>query len=119
MARNNRPKKNEQTGEWTYPDKDKKELFEEIGLYTLTEYIKKQRMTIGAYIRDCPILDLCRGGERLCGTSKHRWWWEQPFEVDPEREEDASSIVSGSGAASEEVESLLCCLSRIVYKGAG
>ena len=82
--RKNRTKKNEQTGEWTYPDK--KELFEEVGLYTLTEYTEKRRKAIGAYIRDHPILDLCRDGEK-------------PFEADPEREEDASSIVSG--AASE------------------
>ena len=57
MARKNRPKKNERTGEWRYPDK--KELFEEVGLYTLTEYIEKRRKTIGAYIRDRSILDLC------------------------------------------------------------
>ena len=88
MARRNRPKKNERTGEWRYPDK--KELFEEVGLYTLTEYIEKRRKTIGAYIRDRPILDLCRDGERQRGTSKHRGWWDQPFEADPEREEDAS-----------------------------
>ena len=79
-------------------------MFKEVGLYTLTEYIEKRRKTIGAYIRDRPILDLCRDGERLRGTSKHRWWWEQPFEVDLEREEDASSIVSG---AASEVESLM------------
>ncbi len=81
MASKNRPKKNEQTGEWTYPDK--KELFEEVGLYTLTEYIEKRSKTSGAYIRGRPILDLCSAGERLRGTSKHRWWWEQPFEADP------------------------------------
>ena len=81
-------------------------MFEEVGLYTLTEYIEKRRKTIGAYIyiRDRPILHLCRDGERQRGTSKHRWWWEQPYEADPEREEDASSIVSG---AASEVESLL------------
>ncbi len=49
MIRKNRPKKNE-TGEWTDPDK--KELFEEVGLYTLTEYIEKRRKTIGAYTMD-------------------------------------------------------------------
>ena len=63
-------------------------------MYTLTEYIEKRRQTIGTYIRDRPILELCRSGERLRGTSKRRLWWEQPFEADPEREEDASSIVS-------------------------
>ena len=47
MARKNRPQKNEQTGEWTYPDK--KELFKEVGLYTLTEYIEKRRKTWGIH----------------------------------------------------------------------
>ena len=97
MARKNRPKKNEQTGEWTHPDK--KELFEEVGLYTLKEYIEKRRKTIGTYIMDRPILDLCRSGERQRGTSTCPWWWEQPFEADPEREEDASSVVSGDASA--------------------
>jgi len=92
MASKNRPKKNGQTGEWTHPDKTG--VFKEVGLYTLTEYIEKRRQTIGTYIRDRPILELCRSGERLRGTSKRRLWWEQPFEADPEREEDASSIVS-------------------------
>jgi hypothetical protein len=46
MARENRPKKNSQTGEWTYPAR--KDVFEEVGLYTLTEYIDRRRKTIGA-----------------------------------------------------------------------
>ena len=67
MARKNRPKKNDQTGEWTYPDK--KELFKEVGLYTLTEYIEQRRKTFGTYIRERSILDLCRSGERLRATA--------------------------------------------------
>ena len=108
MASKNRPKKNEQTGEWTHLDK--KELFEEVGLYTLKEYIKKRRKTIGTYINinimDRPILDLCRSGERQRGTSNRPWWWEQPFEADPEREEDASSIVSGDASAAGSLMSV-------------
>eukprot|EP00985_Skeletonema_marinoi_P008118 scaffold3619_cov97-Skeletonema_marinoi.AAC.3 len=48
MARENRPQKNRQTGEWTYPAR--KDVFEEVGLHTLTEYIDRRRKTIGAYI---------------------------------------------------------------------
>ncbi len=82
----------DQTGEWTHPDNT--ELLKEVELYTLTECVEKRRKTIGTYIRDRPILDLGRSGERLRGTRKRRWWWKQPLEADPEREEDASSIVS-------------------------
>ncbi len=41
------------------------ELFKEVVLYSLTEYIEKRRKSIETYIRDRPILDLCRSGERL------------------------------------------------------
>jgi len=72
MARENRPKKNRQTGEWTYPAR--KDVFEEVGLYTLTD-IDRRRKTIGAYIStDRSIFDLCKNGERRRGTSSRRWW---------------------------------------------
>eukprot|EP00985_Skeletonema_marinoi_P020434 scaffold12160_cov75-Skeletonema_marinoi.AAC.6 len=95
MARENRPKKNRQTGEWTYPAR--KDVFEEVGLYTLTEYIDRRRKTIGDYIStDRSIFDLCRcrNGERRRGTSSRRWWWDQPINADLESEEVASSVVS-------------------------
>ena len=93
MARENRPKKNSQTGEWTYPAR--KDVFEEVGLYTLTEYIDRRRKTIGAYIStDRSIFDLCRNGERRRGTNSRRWWWDQLIIADLESEEDASSVVS-------------------------
>ena len=38
-------------------------------------------------------------GERQSGSSNRPWWWEQPLEADPEREEDASSIVSEDASA--------------------
>ena len=93
MARENRPKKNSQTGEWTYPAR--KDVFEEVGLYTLTEYIDRRRKTIGVYIiKERSIFDLCRNGERRRGTSSRRWWWDQPINADLESEEVASSVVS-------------------------
>ena len=62
-----------------------------------------------------PILDLCRSGVRQRGTSKRQWWWEQPFEADPEREEDASSIISEYAS---EADSLLSVeYSIILYWG--
>ena len=56
-GRQHRPKKNRQTGEWTYPAR--KDVFEEVGLYTLEEYILRRRKSIASYIRDRPIFDLC------------------------------------------------------------
>ncbi len=53
---------------------------------------------------DRPILDLCRSGERQHGTSNRPWWWEQPFEADLEREEDASSIVSGDASVAGSLD---------------
>ena len=58
------------------------------------EYIDRRRKTIVAYIRKPSIPDFCRNGKRLRGTSSRRWWCEQPFDADLDREEDASSIVS-------------------------
>jgi hypothetical protein len=97
MASKNRLTKNERTGEWTHPDKAK--LFAEVGLSPLKEYIAKRRDSIGAHIRDRPILDLCRRGERQRGTSNRPWWWEQQLAADVEREEDASSVVSEDAQA--------------------
>ncbi len=51
---------------------------------------------------------------RQRSTSKRQWWWEQPFEVDPEREEDASSTVSEDAS---EAGSLLSVEDR--YEGVG
>ena len=92
MARKHRPKKNRQTGEWTYPSR--KDVFEEVGLYTLEEYILRRRKSVASYIRDRPTFDLCRRGERLRGTSSRQWWREQPLGADLEREEDVSSSLS-------------------------
>ena len=77
----------------SYPGR--KDVFEEVGSYTLTEYIDKRRKTIWAYIStERSIFDLCRNGERRRGTSSRRWWWDQPINADLESEEDTSSVVS-------------------------
>ena len=73
-----------------------------------------RRNSIANYIRDRPIFDLCRNGEKLRGTSSRRWWWEQPLGADLEREEDASSVVSEDATEVETQSSW-----RIVNEGFG
>ena len=72
MTRSHKPRREVRTGTWTYPDKA--DVFAEVGLLTLTEYITRRRQTIATYIRDRPIFDMCIGEKRQRGTSPHQWW---------------------------------------------
>lgn len=72
----------------------------------MTEYIQRRRQSIASYIRDRPILNLCRRGVGLRGTSSHAWWWEQPMNLDLEREEDNSSVVSDDEDEAESQQSV-------------
>lgn len=92
MARQHRKRRDQQTGEYFYPAS--KDVYEEVGLYTVAEYIKRRRQTVANYIRDRPIFDLCMEGERQRGTRPRKWWWDQEINVDLESEEDSSSVVS-------------------------
>ena len=79
MARKYKPTKDPETSVWTYPPSEK--VLEEVGLYTIREYIVKRRQTIAAYIVDRPIL--CVDESRRRGTSsRHLWWWEQTMDLD-------------------------------------
>ncbi len=49
---------------------------------TIAEYIQIRRQTIAVYIVTRPILQECRQGERQRGAVPHRWWWEQPMDLD-------------------------------------
>ena len=64
------------------------------------------RKTIGVYIRKRSIPDLRRNFERLHCTSSRQWWWEQPFDADLEREEDAYSIVSEDASEAGSLTSM-------------
>lgn len=92
MARQHRKRKDQRTGEYIYPARE--DVYEEVGLYTVEEYINRRRQTVASYIRDRPIFDLCMEGERQRGTRPRKWWWDQEVDVDLESEEDSSSVVS-------------------------
>jgi len=92
MARQHRKGKDQRTGEYIYPARE--DVYEEVGLYTVEEYINRRRQTVASYIRDRPIFDLCMEGERQRGTRPRKWWWDQEVDVDLESEEDSSSVVS-------------------------
>ena len=103
MAEVNKPRKNHQTGSWVYPSRE--ELFEEVGLYTIHEYIEKRRQSIATYIIDRPIFDLCVEGQRKRGISPRLWWWEQSMDLDLAREGiNAPSVVAGDDLSVEASE---------------
>lgn len=92
MAKQHRKRRDQQTGKYIYPAT--KDVYEEVGLYTVEEYIDRRRQTVANYIRDRPIFDLCMESERQRGTHPRKWWWDQEIVVDLESEEDSSSVVS-------------------------
>ena len=61
-------------------------------LKTVAEYIAKRRRTVHRTIVDRPILEECRGAERLCGSPVRLQWWEQ----------DVGKEVSLRGVGEEE-----------------
>ena len=63
MARVNKPRKDPQSGIWTYPASAL--ALEEVGLETIGYYIQVRRQHIAAYIVDQPIFGFCEeGGEK-------------------------------------------------------
>ena len=65
---------------WVYPKS--KDVLEECGMSTLTEYITVRQQTIAVYVATRPILTKCRQGKRKRGAVPHRWWWEQQMDLD-------------------------------------
>ena len=52
---------------WHHPST--KDVFEEVGLFSIEHYIKVRRQTIANYIVHRPIFSMCTGAERLQGSS--------------------------------------------------
>jgi hypothetical protein len=48
----------------------------------IEDYIQICRQTIAMYIANRPIFNECRQGEHKRGAIPHRWWWEQPMDLD-------------------------------------
>ena len=58
------------------------DVFEEVGLKTIREYIEVRRNTIAVGIINRPILKLCVDQETVRGTVRRLWWWEQSMDID-------------------------------------
>jgi hypothetical protein len=76
MAREHQPRQGA-NHVWTYPRLA--DVLEECGVWTIAEYICKQRDTIAVYVATRPILEACRVGEWQRGSMPRQWWWEQPM----------------------------------------
>ena len=75
-----RPKKRGET--WVYPHSA--DVLQAARLKTVAEYIARRRQTVLRSVADRPILEECRGAERLRGSPVRLSWWEQEFEEEVE-----------------------------------
>ncbi len=66
--------------EWVYPKSE--DGLRECGMKSIAEYIQIRRQTIAVYVATRPILQECRQSERQRGAVSHRWWCEQPMDLD-------------------------------------
>jgi hypothetical protein len=66
--------------EWVYPKSE--DVLRECGMKSIAEYIQIRRQTIAVYVATRPILQECRQGEQQSRAVPHRWWWEQPMDLD-------------------------------------
>ncbi len=79
LAKTNRPKRGSNR-EWIYPRSE--DVMKECGMKTMEEYILARRQTIAVYVATRPILNECKQSKRKRGAIPHRWWWEQPMDLD-------------------------------------
>jgi hypothetical protein len=78
MANKNKPKRSP-WNEWVYPRLE--DVLKECGTM-IEEYIQILRQMIAVYVATRPIFDKCRQGERKREAVPHRWWWDQPMDLD-------------------------------------
>jgi hypothetical protein len=79
MAQRHKPRQGLRK-EWVYPKSE--DVLKECGMKTIAEYVQIHRQTIAVYVATRPILQECRQGEQQRGAVPHRWWWEQPMDLD-------------------------------------
>jgi hypothetical protein len=79
MAQKHKPRRGPRK-EWVYPKSE--DVLRECGMKSIAEYIQICQQTIAVYVATRPILWECRQGERQRGAVPHRWWWEQPMDLD-------------------------------------
>ena len=85
---------------WTYPSSD--DVLEEVGMYSIQQYVEVCRNTILRHIANRPIFELCREAGRQRGTSHRHYWWEQPMDLEAVRAEvnfAAGVAAEGEGGA--------------------
>ena len=69
-----------------------KEALEAAGLWPMKEYTLIRQATIADYIANRPIHEVCTGVERMNGSSRFLWWWDQYLI----REEEGEGVREGS-----------------------
>ena len=62
-------------GEWEWVPVEA--ALEEAGLWPTRESMRRRQATIVEYIADRPIYELCTGAERMEGSRRFLWWWDQ------------------------------------------
>ncbi|KAL7524940.1 hypothetical protein ACHAXR_000790 [Thalassiosira sp. AJA248-18] len=80
MARVNKPRKDPQTGEWTYPSSEA--VLDEVGLKPFREYIEVRRQTVAAHTLWIDLFSVFERMERECeapapafGGGSNLWTW--------------------------------------------
>jgi hypothetical protein len=79
MAKEHKPKRGPDWV-WIYPRSE--DVLKECGMKTMEEYILICWQTVALYVATRPTLTECRRGKQKRGAIPHRWWWEQPMDLD-------------------------------------
>ena len=53
------------------------EALEGAGMWKIKEYIQRHKAVITDYTVNNPIYEMCMGSERIPGSSRFMWWWDQ------------------------------------------
>jgi hypothetical protein len=79
IAKMHKPRRGLQN-EWIYPRSE--DVLKECGMMTIAEYVQICWQMNAVYVATHPILLECRQGKQQRGAVPHRWWWEQPMDLD-------------------------------------
>ena len=90
-----RPRK--RGGTWVYPKSA--DVLRAARLQPLKHYIQKRRATVAAAVGERPVLEACKGAERLRGSPVRTTWWELDLTLTPEPEEEEDDVAPGMGGS--------------------
>jgi hypothetical protein len=65
---------------WIYPQPE--DVLKEYRMKMMEEYILIRWQMVALYVPTCPAPTKCRQGKWKRGAIPHRWWWEQPMDLD-------------------------------------